>query len=128
MDPLLLEHTSSGSLSYALLEEHCWSSVVAPVYSRGSSSAEHLLFQRQLRWVGHVIRMPTTAFHDVFFKESFLLNGQRTVGRPELRFKDLNRILRCCHITYSDLKAAAGDRYTSFWKTGIGELATRRHM
>jgi len=55
-------------------------------------SAEHLLLQRQLRWLGHVIRMPSNRLpRRLLYGE--LLSGQRPVGRPKLRYSD--HISRC---------------------------------
>jgi len=53
----------------------------------GITPAEHLLLQRQLHWLGHVIRMP-----DNWLPRRLLCGeltvGQRSVGRPKKCFID----------------------------------------
>ena len=56
-------------------------------YHTLSSSAEHLLLERQLRWLGHVIGMPDNRLpRRLLYGE--LTVGQRSVGRPKKRFID----------------------------------------
>ena len=71
---------------------------------------EHLLVQRQLRWLGHVIRLPDNGLpRRLIYGE--LLQGQRSVGRPKKRFSDYIRItLQKCNIQLSDLEASVSDR------------------
>ena len=72
----------------------------------GITPAEHLLLQRQLRWLGHVIRMP-----DNRLPRRLLTVGQRSVGRPKKRFIDhIKANLLKCNIKPSDLEALASDR------------------
>ena len=61
-------------------------------------SAEHLLLQCQLRWLGHVIRMPSNWLpRRLLYGE--LLSGHRPVGRPKLSYSDhIKSMLRKCNI------------------------------
>jgi len=81
----------------------------------GITPAEHLLLQRQLRWLGHVIRMPDNWLpRRLLYGE--LTVGQRSVGRPKKCF--INHIkanLLKCNIKPSDLEALASDR--DIWRT-----------
>ena len=53
----------------------------------GTVSAEATIPARQLRWVGHVSRMPDDPLlKAVFFGE--LISGNRKTGAPKLRYKD----------------------------------------
>ena len=81
----------------------------------GIDSAEHLLLQRQLRWVGHVIRMPSNRLpRRVLYGE--LVNGQRLPGGPKLRYMDhIRRILNKCNISTAELEQLSTDRDT--WKS-----------
>jgi len=73
-------------------------------------SIEHLVLQRQLRWLGHVIRMPSNRLpRRLLYGE--LLIGQRPVSRPKLRFFDhIKSVLRKCDIPKADLEQLAADR------------------
>ena len=73
-------------------------------------STEHLLLQRQLRWLGHVIRTPSNRLpRRLLYGE--LLSGQRPVGRPKLRYSDhIKSMLRKCNIPESNLENLAADR------------------
>ena len=76
----------------------------------GITPAEHLLLQRQLRWLGHVIRMPDNRLpRRLLYGE--LTVGQHSVGRPKKRFIDhIKANLLKCNIKPSDLEALASDR------------------
>ena len=68
---------------------------------------EHLLVQRQLRWLGHVIRLPDNRLPRRLLNGE-LSQGQRSVGHPKRRFSDYIRItLQKCNIQLSDLEASA---------------------
>jgi len=73
-------------------------------------SAEYLLLQRQLRWLDHVIRMPSNRLPRRLLYGELLL-GQRPVGRPKLRYSDnVKSVLRKCNIPEADLEVLAADR------------------
>ena len=80
-----------------------------------ASAVEHLLLQRQLRWLGQVIRMPDNRLpRRLLYGE--LTVGQRSVGRPKKRFIDhIKANLLKCNIKPSDLEALASDRV--IWRT-----------
>jgi len=84
-------------------------------------SIEHLVLQRQLLWLGHVIRMLSNRFpRRVLYVK--LLIGQRPVGRPKLRFSDhIKSVLRKCDIPEADLEqlAANRDSWRSICATGL---------
>ena len=103
-------------------------------------SIEHLVLQRQLRWLGHVIRMPSNRLpRRLLYGE--LLIGHRPVGRPKLRYSDhIKSVLRKCDIPEADLEQLAADRdsWRSTCATGLESFAaaseqapsdrrTRRH-
>ena len=77
----------------------------------GINSLESILTQRQLRWAGHVIRMPDNRLpRRVMYSELTL--GCRGVGAPQKRYKDrLKHCLRACDIPPEQLEARAEDRY-----------------
>ena len=53
----------------------------------GMSSLYETLIQRNLRWAGHVNRLPNTRIpKQVLYSQ--LVEGSRGIGRPRLRFKD----------------------------------------
>jgi len=81
----------------------------------GLTPAEHLLHQRQLRWLGHVIRMPDNRLpRQLLYGE--LTVGQRSVGRPQKRFTNhIKANLLKCNIKPSDLEALASNR--DIWRT-----------
>jgi len=60
---------------------------------------EAILLQAQLRWVGHVVRMPDIRISkQVFYGE--LETGRRLPGGPVKRYKDsLKTNLKACGIT-----------------------------
>jgi len=80
----------------------------------GITPAEHLLL-RQLRWLGHVIRMPDNRLpRRLLYGE--LTVGQRSVGRPKKCFIDhIKANLLKRNIKPSDLEALASDR--GIWRT-----------
>jgi len=75
----------------------------------GIDSAEHLLLQRQLRWVRHVICMPSNRLpRRILCGE--LVNGQRLPGGPKLRYLDhIRRILNKCNISTAELQQLSTD-------------------
>jgi len=82
-------------------------------------SAEYLLLQRQLRRLGHVIRMPSNQLPRRLLYGELLL-GQRSVGRPKLRYSDhVRSLLRKCNIPEADLEVLAADR--ELWNSTCAE-------
>ena len=69
-----------------------------------------LLSQRRLRWLGHVKRMRDGRLpKDILYGE--LVEGERKVGRPLLRFKDTcKRDLKACDIPTDTWESLATDR------------------
>jgi len=72
---------------------------------------EHLVMQRQLRWIGHVIRMKSNRLpRRILYSE--LQHGQRAPGGQKKRFS--KAILKKCSIPPDQLEALASDREA--WK------------
>ena len=76
---------------------------------------ESMLFHRQLRWLGHIIRMPHSRLpHCVLYGQLRL--GHRSVGGQKKRFKDhIMSILKKCNIPLSRLETLASKRAT--WRS-----------
>jgi len=110
MDPLPTTHQGPRGISHSQSAEHPWHPMVAENTTAGITPAEHLLLQRQLRWLGHVNRMPDNRL------PRRLLNGELTVGQcsvgcPKKRFIDhIKANLLKCNIKPSDLEALASNR------------------
>ncbi|KAI8493649.1 hypothetical protein Bbelb_285700 [Branchiostoma belcheri] len=100
-----------------------------------------ILLQRQLRWVGHVIRMPENRLpRQTLYGE--LSAGKRTVGGQRKRFKDcLKSNLKSCGIEPQSLERLAADRnswrqvcstatesYTDCYNQRAETSRARRHM
>ena len=81
----------------------------------GIPSIESMLLHRQLRWLGHVIRMPHNRLpHCVLYGQLQL--GRRSVGGQNKRFKDhIKSILNRCNIPFSRLETLASERAT--WRS-----------
>ena len=93
------------------------------------SSIEAMLMSRQLRWVGHVMRMDNTRMPKaVFYGE--LSEGKRDRGAPRKRFKDqLKRQLTLGNINFKTLEETVADR--DGWRAATSQAvqhfeATRR--
>ena len=92
---------------------------------RDSLKAESLLLhieRSQLRWLGHVLRMPHERLaHQVF---EAMPQGKRPVGRPRLTWR--NYIARLCQerlgLTWTDVIASVKDR--NRWKRLSDTLTT----
>jgi len=71
---------------------------------------EHLVMQRQLRCVGHVIRMQSNRLsRRILYSQ--LQQGQRAAGGQKKRFSDqLKATLRKCSIPPAQLETLAGDK------------------
>ena len=76
---------------------------------------ESMLLHRQLRWLGHVIRMPHCRLtHCVLYGQLRL--GRRSVGGQKKRFKDhIKSIHEKCNIPFSRLETLASKRAT--WRS-----------
>ena len=94
-----------------------------------SSSMESIISKRQLRWLGHVIRMEDDRLpKQLLYGE--LIEGRRSAGGPKKRHKDhIKTILKKCDINPSSLESLAADR--SEWRSvcyrGVEVLEERRH-
>ena len=82
-----------------------------------SSSIQCWIIRSQLRWVGHVIRMPPSRLpQQILYSE--LRQGKRTRGAPRKRFKDtLKANLKACGINPEHIEEAASDR--SHWRCAV---------
>ena len=91
-------------------------------------SIEATITQHQLRWLGHVVRMPQDRLpRRVLYGQ--LHHGQRLAGGPKKRYKDqLKTSLRKCNIRPEDLEATAADRilWQQHCQDGIRKLEEER--
>ena len=90
----------------------------------GLPSIQTLLMKTQLRWAGHVARMPDCRIpKKLFFGE--LQDGKRSLGAPKKRFKDtLKASLKAFGINPVSWEQAAADR--TKWRAAVHSGA-RRH-
>ena len=74
------------------------------------TSIESILIKNQLRWAGHIVRMPTFRLpKKIFYGE--LCNGKRNQGGQRKRFKDnLKHDLKQCAISTEDWEVQASNR------------------
>ena len=81
----------------------------------GIPTIESMLLHRQLRWLGHVIRMPHSRLsHCVLYSQLRL--GRRSVVGQKKRFKDhIKSILKKCNIPFSRVETLASNRAT--WRS-----------
>ena len=81
------------------------------------TSIEAVLTKRQLRWIGHIIRMPDNRLpKQILYGQ--LGTGHRRPGGPKKRYKDqIKNSLKKCKISPANLEGLAGDRST--WKASI---------
>ena len=92
------------------------------IYRRtGSTSLESQLARRQLRWIGHVVRMEETRLpKQILYGE--LSTGKRKVGGQRKRYKDyIKTVLRKFEIPSNTLETCAADRID--WRTKCYEGA-----
>ena len=95
-----------------ILELRWWHKVThSEIRSRAATpTIESMLLHRQLRWLGHVIRMP----HCVLYGQLKL--GRRTVGGQKKYFKDhIKSIIKRCNIPFSRLETLTSERAT--WRS-----------
>ena len=94
------------------------------------TSIEYLLNRAQLRWVGHVVRMPRSRIpKQLLYGE--LTEGKRSAGGQLLRFKDtLKRSMKACYAEPSKLEELAGNRplWRSEVKSGLQRFEEDRHL
>ena len=81
----------------------------------GIPSIKSMLLYRQLRWLGHIIRMPDSRLpHRVLYGQLKL--GRRSVGGKKKHFKDhIKSILKKCNIPFIRLEALVSNRAT--WRS-----------
>ncbi|KAL1255575.1 hypothetical protein QQF64_013636 [Cirrhinus molitorella] len=74
------------------------------------SSLHAVLSERRLMWLGHVRRMDAGRIpKELLYGE--LVEGQRTTGRPKLRFKDIcKKDMKQCFINPNSWESQAADR------------------
>ncbi|KAI8506599.1 hypothetical protein Bbelb_160260 [Branchiostoma belcheri] len=91
----------------------------------GMPAMEAMITRSQLRWTGHVIRMPEERLpRDLLYSE--LREGSRPRGRPRLRYKDtLKRRLGLAGISHQQLETLAIDR--AGWRAVVRKSAKAVH-
>ena len=104
-----------------ILYVHWWDKIphVEIRHRAGTTCLETILLRRQLRWLGHVIRIPGNRLpRRLLYSE--LSCGRCSVGGQKKRFKDhIKSSLSKCGIPSDRLEELAGDR-----KNGV-QFATR---
>ena len=96
----------------------CWWHEVAhsEIRSRaGTPTTESMLLHRQLRWLGHIIKMLHIRLpHCVLYGQLRL--GHRSVGGQKKRFKDhIKSILKKCTIHFSRLETCIQQSYLEIY-------------
>lgn len=83
----------------------------------GLTSVECLIIRHQLRWTGHVVRMPDSRLPKQLLYAQ-LAEGRRHLGAPKKRYKDaLKANIKKCHIDVANWELIAEDR--SRWRRTI---------
>ena len=94
------------------------------------TSIEALLIKHQLRWAGHLVRMPEKRLpKQIFYSE--LSSGTRKRGRQKKRFKDtLTENIKACGIDLKNWEQEAGDRNTwrSMVTAGVEKFENKRRQ
>ena len=81
----------------------------------GTPTIESMLLHHQLRWLGHVIRMPHSRLPHCVLHGQLKL-GHRSVGGQKKHFKDhIKSILKRCNIPFNRLETLASERAT--WRS-----------
>ena len=109
----LLESFHNRRLQFILVLRWWYKVTHSKFRSRaGIPTIESVLLQRQLRWLGHVIRMPHCRLpHCVLCGQLRL--GHRSAGGQKKRFKDhIKSILKKCNIPFRRLETFASNRAT----------------
>jgi len=95
---------------------------------------EHLVMQRQLRWVGHVIRMQSNRLpRRILYSE--LQQGQRAAGGQKKRFYDqLKATLRKCSVSqlswrhWRPIEKSCGRCVTRAWRPSTSTMTRRQTL
>jgi hypothetical protein len=83
-------------------------------------SIHTMLFKAQLRWAGHVVRMPDHCLPKKLVYDELQV-GKRLQGRQKKRLKNtLNASLKQCCIDYADWEHVSIDGSAWLCKTGRG--------
>lgn len=105
---------------------------VAILERTSSTSIEATIAKHQLRWLGHVIRMPQERLpRRVLYGQ--LHDGRRAPGGPKLRYKDkIKKTLKKCMIEPSNMEELASHRenWRRLIRQGVNHLeeSRRRHQ
>jgi len=92
-----MHHSSPVSYSFEMFSK----AEITPV--------QHLLAQRQLHWLGHLIRLPDNRL------PRWLLYGELSQGQRSAHMDHIRVTLQKCNIQPSELEASARDR--DVWRT-----------
>ena len=106
-----------------------WRDRVPHILERaGSCSMESIMTQHQLRWLGHVIRMPSHRLpRRILYGQLHL--GQRSAGGQKKRFKDhMKNTLKRCRMNPSSLEELASCRvlWRSHCSQGVHYMEEQR--
>ena len=93
-------------------------------------SIESTLAEKQLRWIGHVIRMPEHRLpRQILYSQ--LPEARRNPGGQKKRYKDnIKATLKKCNIQPEQLEMNASDRplWCSLCKAGVNQLEDTRNQ